>query len=84
MHSTGQLYRGGANTGVFLQITSNDPIDLPIPSHCCTFKSLKDLQAHADFGVFSERGRRLIRVDLGTDVIAGLKTLKKVLLEALT
>ena len=84
LHSTGQLYRGGANTGVFLQITSNDPIDLPIPSHCCTFKSLKDLQAHADFGVFAERGRRLIRVDLGTDVIAGLKTLKKVLLEALT
>jgi transaldolase/glucose-6-phosphate isomerase len=78
LHSTGQLHKGGPNTGVFLQITSDDAQDLPIPGQKYTFGVLKRAQAEGDFQVLAERGRRLLRVHLGADVMAGLKLLRQI------
>jgi transaldolase/glucose-6-phosphate isomerase len=75
LHSTGQAYKGGPNTGVMLQITCDDEHDLPIPSQPYTFGVVKAAQARGDFAVLSERGRRALRVHLGADVAAGLAAL---------
>jgi transaldolase/glucose-6-phosphate isomerase len=72
LHSTGQLHKGGPNSGVFLQITSDDAADLPIPGMKSTFGLVKRFQAQGDFTVLSERHRRVLRVHLGADVEAGL------------
>src|SRR5205085_644783 len=76
LHSTGQLHKGGPNSGVFLQITSDDAQDVPIPGQRFTFGILKACQARGDFDVLAERGRRILRVHLGADVLAGLKRLR--------
>lgn len=76
LHSTGQAYKGGPNTGVFLQITCDDVNDLPVPGQKYTFGTVKAAQARGDFAVLSERGRRALRVHLGADVKAGLEQLK--------
>jgi len=75
LHSTGQLHKGGPDTGVFIQITAADKVDLPIPNEPYTFSVLKQAQALGDFRSLSAHGRRAIRVDLGTDVVRGLKEL---------
>ena len=76
LHSTGQAYKGGPNSGVFLQITCDDANDLPVPGQTFTFGIVKAAQARGDFQVLSDRGRRALRVHLGADVAAGLKTLQ--------
>jgi len=76
LHSTGQLHKGGPNTGVFIQITSDDAEDLPIPGEPYTFGVLKAAQALGDFLSLTKRNRRAIRVHLGADVVAGLKKLQ--------
>lgn len=83
LHSTGQAYKGGPNTGVFLQITCDDAQDLPVPGHKYTFGVVKAAQARGDLQVLAERKRRLLRVHLGSDVKAGLDTLEKAVKEAL-
>jgi transaldolase/glucose-6-phosphate isomerase len=83
LHSTGQAYKGGPNSGLFLQITSEDAVDLPVPGQRYSFGVVKDAQARGDFQVLAERGRRLLRVHLGADVRAGLATLKSVMEQAL-
>ena len=75
LHSTGQAYKGGPNTGVFLQLTCDDAQDLPVPGQRYTFGIVKAAQARGDFQVLAERGRRALRVHLGPDVAAGLRTL---------
>ena len=75
LHSTGQAYKGGPNTGVFLQITCDDEKDLPVPGQKYTFGVVKAAQARGDLEVLNERGRRALRVHLGTDVQGGLRTL---------
>jgi transaldolase/glucose-6-phosphate isomerase len=75
LHSTGQAYKGGANSGVFLQITSDDTVDFPVPEQKYTFGIVKAAQARGDFQVLLDRGRRALRVHLGADVAAGLKQL---------
>ena len=77
-HSTGQAYKGGPNSGVFLQITCDDPEDLPVPGQSYTFGIVKAAQARGDFDVLAERGRRALRVHLGADVTAGLGKLCEV------
>ncbi|HLR05631.1 MAG TPA: bifunctional transaldolase/phosoglucose isomerase [Pyrinomonadaceae bacterium] len=72
LHSTGQAYKGGPNTGVFLQITCDDAIDLPVPGQKYAFGIVKAAQARGDFEVLAERGRRALRVHLGADVDKGL------------
>jgi glucose-6-phosphate isomerase len=60
LHSTGQLHKGGPNTGLFLQITAKDDPDLPAPSHHATFGLIKQFQAQGDFEVLCQRGRRVL------------------------
>jgi transaldolase/glucose-6-phosphate isomerase len=79
LHSTGQAYKGGPNTGVFLQITCDDAVDLQIPGRKYTFGIVKAAQARGDFEVLAERGRRALRVHLGPDVAAGLAALQSAL-----
>jgi transaldolase/glucose-6-phosphate isomerase len=65
LHSTGQAYKGGPNTGVFLQITCDEQSDLAVPGQSYTFGVVKSAQARGDFAVLAERGRRVLRVHLG-------------------
>ena len=83
LHSTGQAYKGGPNTGVFLQITAADAEDLPVPGQAYSFGVVKAAQARGDLDVLAERGRRLLRVHLPTDLETGLKTLAQALEKAL-
>ena len=75
LHSTGQTYKGGPNSGVFLQVTADDAHDVEVPGEKYSFGVVKAAQARGDFDVLAERGRRALRVHLGADVHAGLKTL---------
>jgi transaldolase/glucose-6-phosphate isomerase len=83
LHSTGQAYKGGPNTGVFLQITCDDAADLAVPNQKYTFGVVKAAQARGDFQVLAERGRRALRVHLGANVSAGLAQLQAATSEAL-
>jgi transaldolase/glucose-6-phosphate isomerase len=83
LHSTGQAYKGGPNSGVFLQVTCDDAKDLPVPGYKFTFGVVKAAQARGDFQVLAERDRRALRVHLGPDVAAGLKTLSAAIEKAL-
>jgi glucose-6-phosphate isomerase len=76
LHSTGQAYKGGPDTGVFLQITCDDATDLPVPEQKYTFGVVKAAQARGDFEVLAERGRRALRVHLSADVNRGLAVLE--------
>ena len=73
-HSTGQAYKGGPNSGVFLQITCDDPADIKVPGHSYTFGVVKAAQAKGDLDVLDERRRRTLRVHL-KDVESGLAEL---------
>ena len=73
LHSTGQAYKGGANNGVFLQITSDDAFDIPVPEQKFTFGVVKAAQARGDFQVLLDRERRALRINIGADVQNGLK-----------
>jgi len=83
LHSTGQAYKGGPNSGVFLQITCDDAADLPVPGQKYTFGVVKAAQARGDFEVLTERGRRALRVHLGSNVAAGLSALRRAVEQAL-
>ncbi|CAI3943340.1 Glucose-6-phosphate isomerase (Pgi) (PDB:1B0Z) [Commensalibacter communis] len=83
LHSTGQAYKGGPKTGVFLQITVDDVSDLPVPAEKYTFGIVKEAQARGDFDVLSERDRRVIRIHVKGDMKSGLEALSKTILNAL-
>lgn len=83
LHSTGQAYKGGPNSGVFLQITCDDSVELPVPGQKYTFGVVKAAQARGDFQVLAERGRRALRVHLGKDLKSGLATLQSAIQKAL-
>jgi transaldolase/glucose-6-phosphate isomerase len=72
LHSTGQAYKGGPNTGVFLQITSDDAADLAVPGEKYSFSVVKAAQARGDFEVLAERGRRALRIHLPSADSLGL------------
>jgi len=84
LHSTGQAYKGGPNSGVFLQITGDDASDLPVPGQKYTFGIVKAAQAQGDFQVLADRNRRALRVHLGADVAAGLTKLQQAIQQALS
>jgi transaldolase/glucose-6-phosphate isomerase len=84
LHSTGQAYKGGPNTGVFLQITCDDAVDLPVPDQKYTFGTVKAAQARGDFQVLADRKRRALRVHLPKDVNAGLEKLKQAVMDAVS
>jgi hypothetical protein len=64
LHSTGQLHKGGPNTGVFIQVVDESEVDLSIPGQSYTFGALKRAQALGDFDSLRDRGRRVTRVTL--------------------
>ena len=84
LHSTGQAYKGGPDSGVFLQITADDAEDLPVPGQKASFGIIKAAQARGDFDVMTERGRRALRVHLKGGLKAGLKNLDAAISEALS
>ncbi|WP_316188097.1 MULTISPECIES: bifunctional transaldolase/phosoglucose isomerase [unclassified Bradyrhizobium] len=84
LHSTGQAYKGGPDSGVFLQITADDAQDLPIPGQKASFGVIKAAQARGDFDVLTERGRRALRVHLKGNLKSGLKMLDSAISEALS
>jgi hypothetical protein len=83
LHSTGQAYKGGPNSGVFLQVTCDDAVDLPVPEQKYTFGVVKAAQARGDFQVLADRGRRALRVHLGKDLKNDVAKLASALKEAL-
>jgi glucose-6-phosphate isomerase len=83
LHSTGQLHKGGPNTGVFIQVTAPPAVDLPIPGEAYSFSILLQAQALGDFRSLAAHGRRAIRVHLGKDVDFGLKRLRESIVDAL-
>jgi transaldolase/glucose-6-phosphate isomerase len=83
LHSTGQAYKGGPNSGVFLQITCDDKVDLPVPGQKYTFGVVKAAQARGDFAVLAERGRRALRVHIGKNVKGDLAKLARATKKAL-
>jgi transaldolase / glucose-6-phosphate isomerase len=83
LHSTGQAYKGGPNSGVFLQLTCDDAHDLPVPGQNYTFGIVKAAQARGDFQVLVERGRRALRVHMGADLGSAFATLQSAIKQAL-
>jgi hypothetical protein len=83
LHSTGQAYKGGPNSGVFLQVTCDDSVELPVPGQKFTFGVVKAAQARGDFQVLAERGRRALRVHLGSNLKDGIATLQAAVQKAL-
>lgn len=75
LHSTGQLHKGGADNGLFLQIVDGGGPDLPVPETDFTFGRLIAAQAAGDYRALIDRGRRTLRVDIGGDPVAGLRAL---------
>jgi transaldolase / glucose-6-phosphate isomerase len=84
LHSTGQAYKGGPDSGVFLQITADDAADLDIPGQKASFGIIKAAQARGDFDVLTERGRRALRVHLKGNLKSGLKMLDAAITDALS
>ncbi len=83
LHSTGQAYKGGPDSGVFLQITADDGEDLSVPGQKASFGVIKAAQARGDFDVLTERGRRALRVHLKGDLGPALAALDSAIAEAL-
>ena len=81
LHSTGQAYKGGPNTGVFLQITAEDSFELPVPQQKYSFGVVKSAQARGDFQVLVDRDRRALRIHLGKDIQAGIAAIQQAVAE---
>jgi glucose-6-phosphate isomerase len=79
LHSSGQLHKGGPNSGIYLQVTAEPEHDLPIPGQGYSFHQLITAQAAGDFDVLTQRGRRILRVHLRGSVVAALEALSDVL-----
>jgi glucose-6-phosphate isomerase len=77
LHSTGQLHKGGPDTGVFFQLGAQDKTDFPVPGEAYSFSVLKEAQALGDFRALKARGRRVVRIDLGDNLSSGLDRLEK-------
>jgi hypothetical protein len=75
LHSTGQLHKGGPDSGVFFQLGAKDKTDSPVPGEAYSFSVLKEAQALGDFRALKARVRRVVRIDLGDDLLSGLDKL---------
>ena len=83
LHSTGQLHKGGPNTGVFIQITAGEGEDVMIPGESYSFGTLAAAQALGDMKSLTTRNRRVIRIHMGLDVESGVKRIQKAVERAL-
>ena len=79
LHSTGQLHKGGPDTGLFLQLVDNPRDELPVPESDFTFRTLISAQAAGDWMALKQRGRRVLRVDVGRQAMEGLSCVAEVL-----
>jgi transaldolase/glucose-6-phosphate isomerase len=79
LHATGQLHKGGPPSVTILQLTADDPVDVPIPGAGYSFGTFKSAQANADAEALAARGRSVVRVHLGRNVERGLERLRTVL-----
>ena len=77
LHSTGQLHKGGSGSGVFLQIVDDPAEEIPVPGTDFGFGRLITAQARGDLAALLDRGRRVLRVNLGTDAVQGLSVLEE-------
>jgi hypothetical protein len=84
LHSTGQLHKGGPNTGLYIQITTDDAVDVPIPGQPFTFSILKQAQAQGDLQSLRDHGRRVIRLHIAGDLAVGLSRLSDSVIHAAT
>ena len=75
LHSTGQLHKGGPDSGLYIILTGDEHEELPIPGEVFGFATLHYSQALGDFKSLSDKGRRVIRINLGKDVDKGLEEL---------
>ena len=83
LHSTGQAYKGGPNSGVFLQITAQPTPDLAIPGRVASFGVIEAAQARGDFRVLAERGRRVLRAHIVRNVDEGIAAIAEAARSAL-
>lgn len=79
LHSTGQLHKGGANNGVFIQFVSDDAVDAPVPGEAYSFAELKNAQALGDLEALTARKRRVLRINLGLNIERNLRAVLDVL-----
>ncbi|MHB1000567.1 MAG: hypothetical protein ACYC27_15110 [Armatimonadota bacterium] len=84
LHSTGQLHKGGPNTGIFIQFTADDVQDVPIPGQQFGFSVLKQAQAMGDAIALQSKGCRLIRIHLGADIEGNLNKVLDLIHQAVT
>jgi hypothetical protein len=75
LHSTGQLHKGGPNSGLFVQLVGEDAEDVAIPGSKFGFEVLRDAQAAGDYEVLKHRGRRVVRVAVGSDAVGTISRL---------
>ena len=83
LHSTGQLHKGGQNTGLFLQLIDEPGMGLSIPESGYDFRDLIKAQAEGDYRALKERGRRVVRLNLKTNVEKGFEALHSFIQKAL-
>jgi hypothetical protein len=81
LHSTGQLHKGGADKGVFILLTAEDPGDIPLPGRSYGFATFRHAQARGDLEALRSHGRRVVRVHMADGAEKGLKELEKTLSE---
>jgi transaldolase/glucose-6-phosphate isomerase len=79
LHSTGQLHKGGPNNGLFLQVVDEPNMDLSVPETDYSFANLIKAQAVGDYRALQQRGRRVLRVNLKSDVSRGLRELHELI-----
>jgi hypothetical protein len=77
LHSTGQFHKGGPNNGVYLQITADEPVDVPIPGEKASFAVLAAAQALGDLQSLVAHQRRVVAVRLGANVHHDLDVLAR-------
>ena len=82
-HSTGQAYKGGPNTGLFLQVTCDDAIDIDVPGHGYTFGLVKEAQTRGDFDALASRDRRVVRIHIASDLEKGMDRLAEMIADCL-
>ncbi len=83
LHSTGQLHKGGPDSGLFIQLTAEHEEDVPIPGRRYTFGVLQAAQAAGDFEALAERGRKIVRLHLTHGWEAGLPIVARMVRDAL-
>jgi len=76
LHSTGQAFKGGPDSGLFLEITSDNDADMQVPGQKYTFGTVKEAQARGDFQVLLDRGRRALRLHISGNTADGLRRLE--------